>query len=683
MRKLFILFALLICAASLHAQTSGGPNCGGVDDGNGHITSDLVNGANDWALFTPPATVGGVYTDQLGPALGGTGCPIERLTVGGGTSHYYSTEEPMSAGDSYIVVSSVAHASGGTCDNGEQCIIDKSGNMVLNGSHYPSNANSSNGEINWDASVDNKFYYACNTNALCEATITGTNSITTSVVFTFSSLSVIGIADETRVSYDGSTIALLGEHTGSSNIPIDIFAFNLNTLSVSSVFTTSTSGNCTYATHEFPIGGADNGTGTGGDGCIHKVIMSADNLLSIVFHANTDPGMTAACQTYMSGGGSCTSLLLSNGTLTDTQVATSHLDSFYTLTGGTPMYIMEGDPNPNGTTTSDPCYNHGGTTIMQEHSYTTVSCIDTTDWTGGHLSASGTGPNQPWILNSFDDVPRTSTPEVWTTCTVGSPCNGISYHAPPYNTAPATPSCSQLNTSVSVLAGSCWYPNEDSIQLLRINSVGKTSTLGIASGSLYDLAWCRSRMQNVNFWGQCRAAISRDGQYVIFSSNMAYPSGGCPLNSTSNGLACDDVYLIGPLFGSSPAVSLSPVSLSFGNQVVSTTSAQQVVTLTNTGTASLTISSVALTTGTQFALATPGSGSDCRTVGTVAVSASCNIAVTFTPTSAGAQSDTVSVTDNAAGSPHTFGVSGTGVLGASPGSALAGGVKMAGGSAMH
>ena len=44
-----------------------------------------------------------------------------------------------------------------------------------------------------------------------------------------------------------------------------------------------------------------------------------------------------------------------------------------------------------------------------------------------------------------------------------------------------------------------------------------------------------------------------------------------------------------------PAVSLSTTALNFGNQTINTTSAAQSVTLTNSGSASLSISSITLT----------------------------------------------------------------------------------------
>ena len=100
-----------------------------------------------------------------------------------------------------------------------------------------------------------------------------------------------------------------------------------------------------------------------------------------------------------------------------------------------------------------------------------------------------------------------------------------------------------------------------------------------------------------------------------------------------------------------PAVSLAPTSLNFGNQQAGTSSAPQLVTLTNTGGSTLNISAVAA--------AGDFTESD-NCVGTVAAGASCNINVTFTPTATGARSGSITITDNAANSPQTVSLSGTG-----------------------
>jgi len=110
-----------------------------------------------------------------------------------------------------------------------------------------------------------------------------------------------------------------------------------------------------------------------------------------------------------------------------------------------------------------------------------------------------------------------------------------------------------------------------------------------------------------------------------------------------------------PLRGVGTTAKLSPTSLNFGSVAVGTTSPATIVTLTNVGTTSLTISSIAIT-GTNS-----GNFGQSNTCGTsLAVSASCTISVKFRPTATGARSAAISITDNAAGSPQNVALSGTG-----------------------
>jgi len=114
-----------------------------------------------------------------------------------------------------------------------------------------------------------------------------------------------------------------------------------------------------------------------------------------------------------------------------------------------------------------------------------------------------------------------------------------------------------------------------------------------------------------------------------------------------------------------PVVSLSPASLTFGNQPVGTTSTAQSVTLTNTGNAALSISSVGLSG------ANPGDFAQTTTCpispNTLAAAGSCTISVSFTPTATGSRAASVAVSDNAAGSPQSVGLAGTGTA---PGTSL-------------
>jgi hypothetical protein len=103
-----------------------------------------------------------------------------------------------------------------------------------------------------------------------------------------------------------------------------------------------------------------------------------------------------------------------------------------------------------------------------------------------------------------------------------------------------------------------------------------------------------------------------------------------------------------------PAVTLSASSLTFGNQTIGATSAPQSVTVTNSGSAALTFTSIVASAG--FA--------ETNTCGSpVAPNAICTISVTFTPSASGSAVGSVSLTDNGPGSPQAIILSGTGSLG--------------------
>ena len=106
-----------------------------------------------------------------------------------------------------------------------------------------------------------------------------------------------------------------------------------------------------------------------------------------------------------------------------------------------------------------------------------------------------------------------------------------------------------------------------------------------------------------------------------------------------------------------PVVSLSTTSLVFADQEVSTTSAPQAVTLSNTGTGPLAITSI-VASGDYAQTNTCGSS--------VAAGANCQMDVTFTPTGTGTRAGAVTITDNASDSPQTVNLSGTGVAAAAP-----------------
>jgi xanthomonalisin len=150
------------------------------------------------------------------------------------------------------------------------------------------------------------------------------------------------------------------------------------------------------------------------------------------------------------------------------------------------------------------------------------------------------------------------------------------------------------------------------------------------------------------------------------------------ITSGSNGFTCTTGYnlcdgwgspngdalinaLAGTGGGGGPAVTLSATSLKWGKIVVGVTSGTKTVTLTNSGTAALDITT--LTASGDFALKTFKATklvTPCVNGLTVAAGASCKFKVTFTPTQTGVRTGDVTITDNAANSPQQVALTGTG-----------------------
>ena len=116
------------------------------------------------------------------------------------------------------------------------------------------------------------------------------------------------------------------------------------------------------------------------------------------------------------------------------------------------------------------------------------------------------------------------------------------------------------------------------------------------------------------------------------------------------------VTLSGTRTGQPPVATFSTMSVSFGNQTVGTTSTTQMVTLTNTGSTPLSIVSIFIsgTNTPDFAAQT----NNCPT--NLAVNASCQISLQFTPSALGTRTASIIFKDNASNSPQTVALGGTG-----------------------
>lgn len=112
------------------------------------------------------------------------------------------------------------------------------------------------------------------------------------------------------------------------------------------------------------------------------------------------------------------------------------------------------------------------------------------------------------------------------------------------------------------------------------------------------------------------------------------------------------------LTGTGTVVTLSPTSLSFAPQTVKTTSPPQSVTLTNVGSAAITITRINIA---GLRVTSFGQTNNCpASPATLAGGASCTINVTFTPQLKGVLTANLNVADTGGGSPQIVPLSGTG-----------------------
>src|SRR5262249_25374800 len=149
------------------------------------------------------------------------------------------------------------------------------------------------------------------------------------------------------------------------------------------------------------------------------------------------------------------------------------------------------------------------------------------------------------------------------------------------------------------------------------------------------------------------------------ASTLIFPTGDSPI-----GLAAGDFNGDGRLdlvasnsegdtisiLVQSPSAALNTTTLSFGSIGVGTNSTPQNVTLKNTGSAALVISSIAIT-GTNSNQYTQTN----TCPASLNAGATCTISVTFSPTTGGTMTANLSITDNAPNSPQLVSLLGTGV----------------------
>lgn len=258
----------------------------------------------------------------------------------------------------------------------------------------------------------------------------------------------------------------------------------------------------------------------------------------------------------------------------------------------------------------------------------------------------------PVYLGAKDSSGPNISKVVFSLTTCPSLCTDFGLDTVNVNAATAAPAVTLTPTSLTF--ASTTVGTTTAAQLVTIKNSG-TATLNLTSETITGTN-VTSFIKSATTCGTTLAAASTCTVSVEFKPaaagaltallSVADNASGSPQTATLSGTGTAVA---------APAVSLTPASIPFPTIAVGATSAAQVVTLKNTGTATLTISSIALG-GTN-----PTSFVEIGTCGTsLAATASCSLYIGFKPASAVALSGTLSVTDNATGSPHKVTLTGTG-----------------------
>ena len=247
----------------------------------------------------------------------------------------------------------------------------------------------------------------------------------------------------------------------------------------------------------------------------------------------------------------------------------------------------------------------------------------------GYDAATGLGSLN--VANVVNDWPTSTTSPV-----VSLSPTSLTFASTTIGTASATQAITLKNTGKSALI---------------LNGTGE----GIAITGTYATSFTQT-----NTCGTSVAAGASCVITVTFKPTVAGSLTGS-LHVTDNAYGSPQaVALAGTGAAAAPVVKLSASALTFGSTLVGSSNSAPAITLTNTGSGTLTISSIAIT-GTNAT-----SFSENNTCGTsVAKGASCTITITFKPTEAGTLTAALGITDNAAGSPQKLTLTGTGATASS------------------
>lgn len=288
---------------------------------------------------------------------------------------------------------------------------------------------------------------------------------------------------------------------------------------------------------------------------------------------------------------------------------------------GTAILNMSGVTLTGANPTDFAIVNNCGNSVQPNGSCTvTVSCTP--------LSAASFSANI-----SFADNVAGSPQTVALTCTGTAPTAGISFAPSSVAFAAQTLGTSSAPTLVTVNS-----TGAGNLVISLVSVVGGNSTSFTQTNNCGTVVPAGTCAINVTFSPKAAGALAS----TVCATDNAPGSPQC-FTVTGTGLGV-------------PGIGFNPTSLPFGNQTVGSPSAVLTTTVSNPGTATVTLSSITLTgaNAADYSIFVNSCG------GTLAIGATCTVSVKLNPSVTGLRVANLTFTDNAAGSPQQVALSGTG-----------------------
>lgn len=226
--------------------------------------------------------------------------------------------------------------------------------------------------------------------------------------------------------------------------------------------------------------------------------------------------------------------------------------------------------------------------------------------------------------------------------------------------APTCPAAAPALSAVpsSLAFGSVTLPSTSAAQSVTVSNTGSANATGITRNNSNAAEFLASgtctTVASLAVGASCTLTVAYKPS-AAGADTATYTlngSGGATVAITMTGTGAT---VVGPTQGQ----LTMPVAQSMPDQTVGTVSGVRSITITNTGTAAVAVSSVTSSNPAEF----PLSGHNCTTV---TAGSQCALNFTFQPNTAGARTTALTITSNGLGSPQTIVVTGNGIGNVTP-----------------